>query len=99
MAELLFGIGLRPRGRRTDVLTSWVEEVAATFATRTLAFDIGSARAYASLAARARAVGRGFPMPDGYIAAIASQHGFAVATRDESAFAAVGIRLINPWAG
>lgn len=36
-------------------------------------------------------------MPDGYIAAIAVTHGFAVATRDSSAFEAAGITVIDPW--
>jgi predicted nucleic acid-binding protein len=35
--------------------------------------------------------------PDGYIAAIAAAHGFAVASRDASAFTAAGLRVIDPW--
>ena len=34
---------------------------------------------------------------DGYIAAIASVHDFAVATRDTSPFAAAGLQVINPF--
>jgi hypothetical protein len=53
---------------------------------RVLPFDVDAARRYADLAVKARAAGKGFPTPDGYIAAIAAAKGFAVATRDTSAF-------------
>lgn len=36
--------------------------------------------------------------PDGYIAAIAAARGFAVASRDTSAYQAAGVQVINPWA-
>lgn len=39
----------------------------------------------------------GFPTPDGYIAAIAAAHAFAVASRDPSAFVAAGLTVIDPW--
>ena len=50
------------------------------------------------LAVKARAAGKGFPTPDGYIAAIAASRGFSVASRDASAFAAAGLTVIDPWA-
>ena len=40
---------------------------------------------------------KGSPTPDGTIAAIAAAHGFAVASRDTSAFAAAGLTVIDPW--
>jgi predicted nucleic acid-binding protein len=49
------------------------------------------------LAVRARAAGTHFPTPDGYIAAIAASHDFAVASRDTSAFTAAGLTVIDPW--
>jgi predicted nucleic acid-binding protein len=45
----------------------------------------------------ARNAGKGFPTPDGYIAAIAASRGFAVATRDASTFSAAGLKVIDPW--
>jgi predicted nucleic acid-binding protein len=41
--------------------------------------------------------GKGFPLPDGYIAATAMVHGFVVATRDTGPFEAAGLPVINPW--
>jgi predicted nucleic acid-binding protein len=39
----------------------------------------------------------GLSAPDGYFAAIAAVHGFDVASRDTSAFAAAGLTVIDPW--
>jgi predicted nucleic acid-binding protein len=97
IAQLMFGIGALPDGRRKDRLTDALNGVMELFADRILPFDIGAARSYAALAVRARAAGKGFPTPDGYIAAIAASRGFAVATRDTSAFHAAGIEVIDPW--
>ena len=97
IAELMFGIGALPNGRRKDKLTAALDGVLELFADRILPFDTRAARRYAELAVRARAAGRGFPTPDGYIAAIAASRDFAVASRDASAFAAAGLKVINPW--
>ncbi|MDF2619873.1 MAG: plasmid stabilization protein [Xanthobacteraceae bacterium] len=97
IAELLFGIGALPVGKRKDRLTEALDGVMELFADRVLPFDVAAARHYADLAVKARAAGKGFPTPDGYIAAIAASRGFAVATRDSSAFDAAGVAVINPW--
>ncbi|HEX5360079.1 MAG TPA: type II toxin-antitoxin system VapC family toxin [Fluviicoccus sp.] len=97
LAELLFGIGALPEGRRKELLTKAVEGVMGLFKGRVLAFDTEAAIRYAGLAVTARTSGRGFPTPDGYIAAIAASRGFIVASRDTSPFEAGGVRVINPW--
>ena len=97
IAELMFGIGALPQGKRKDSLTATLEAALALFEARVLAFDIAAARHYAVLANKARSAGKGFPTPDGYIAAIAAAHGFAVASRDTSAFTAAGLTVIDPW--
>jgi len=56
-----------------------------------------ASQAYATLRARACTAGQTIATVDGYIAAIAATHGFAVATRDTSPFEAVGLKVINPW--
>ena len=56
-----------------------------------------SSRSWRRLPIKARAAGKGFPTPDGYIAAIAASHDLAVASRDTSAFTAAGLTVINPW--
>jgi toxin FitB len=98
VAELLFGIGALPEGKRKDSLAAALDDVLALFAGRIVPFDELAARHYADLAIKARSGGKGFPTPDGYIAAIAAARGFAVASRDASAFSAAGLAVINPWA-
>jgi predicted nucleic acid-binding protein len=99
IAELMFGIGALPKGRRRDKLSAALDGVLELFADRILPFDIRAARRYADLAVSARAAGKGFPTPDGYIAAIAAAHNFVVVSRDTSAFEAAGLTVINPWTG
>ncbi|UZD69369.1 type II toxin-antitoxin system VapC family toxin [Brucella sp. JSBI001] len=97
VAELLFGIGAMPDGRRKQRLATTLDGLLPLFEGRILPFDTNAARHYADLAVAARKAGKGFPTPDGYIAAIAADQGFAVATRDASAFNAAGVPVIDPW--
>jgi hypothetical protein len=97
IAELMFGIRALPKGKRKDKLADALNGVMELFADRVLPFDIDAARHYADLAVKARVAGKGFPTPDGYIAAIAASKGFVVATRDTSAFDAAGVEVIDPW--
>ncbi len=97
LAELLFGIDCLPEGRRKKALKETLDGLLDLFGDRILSFDTKSARNYAQLAAKARSAGMGFPLPDGYIAAIAVANGFAVATRDIGPFEAAGIAYIDPW--
>jgi len=98
VAELTFGGGgALPDGRRKERLAAAIDGALALFGARILPFDIAAARRYGELAVKARAAGKGFPTPDGYIAAIAAAHGFAVASRDAGAFAAAGLVVIDPW--
>lgn len=97
LAELMFGVGALPSGKRKDNLAAAVEGLLELFSARILPFDTEAARRYGDLAVKARAAGKGFPTPDGYIAAIAAAHGFAVASRDPSAFKAAGLTVIDPW--
>jgi predicted nucleic acid-binding protein len=97
IAELMFGIGALADGKRKDKLSAALDGVVALFADRILPFDVAAAQHYADLAVKARAAGKGFPTPDGYIAAIAASRSFAVATRDPSAFDAAGVEVIDPW--
>jgi predicted nucleic acid-binding protein len=98
VAELLFGISALPSGKRKNDLSATVDGVLALFEGRILAFDLAAARKYAELAVMARMLGKGFPTPDGYIAAIAVANGCLVATRDVSAFEAAGVGVVDVWA-
>lgn len=98
LAELRFGIAALPEGKRRDTLHFGLEQrILPLFNGRILAFDDAASKSYAALRARARTAGLAIAPADGYIAAIAATHGFAVATRDTSPFEAAGLMVINPW--
>lgn len=97
LAELLFGIASLPAGKRKDMLAQALNGLMGLFRDRVLPFDTDAARRYAELAVTAKTSGRGFPTPDGYIAAIAASRGFIVASRDTAPYEAVDVSVINPW--
>lgn len=97
LAEMLFGIAALPDGKRKEKLTDALDGLTALFRDRILPFDVDAARHYATLAVDARAGGRGFPTPDGYIAAIAASRRFIVASRDTAPYKAADVTVINPW--
>lgn len=82
VAELLYGVAALPEGRRKAALSGTLTGLLELFGDRVLPFDTKAARTYAQLATAARSAGRGFPTPDGYIAAIAVANQLTVATLD-----------------
>jgi toxin FitB len=100
LSELRLGIETLPAGKRKEALGVDVNALVTNFfALRILPFDREAALAYGGLVAAARAVGRAISVTDGQIGAIASVHGFTVATRDTAPFIALGVPTINPWDG
>lgn len=97
LAELMFGIAALPNGKRKDMLNEALDGLMALFRGRILPFDADAASKYAELAVTARTAGRGFPVPDGYIAAIAVSRGYQVASRDMAPFQATNVGVVNPW--
>jgi hypothetical protein len=98
LAELRFGIAALTEGKRRDMLHSTLEQrVLPIFSGRILPFNEAASQSYAILRSRARSFGLAIATADGYIAAIASTNGLAVATRDTSPFDAAGLKVINPW--
>lgn len=98
LSELLVGIEILPESKRKEGLNAALGELLADlFRARILAFDQRAAMAYAPLVNRARSAGRIISVADAQIAAIASVHGYSVATRDTAPFVAAGVPVINPW--
>lgn len=98
VAELRACVALLPAGKRRSGLHDNLEKrVLPLFAGRVLPFDLACTQAYATLMTKARAAGLAIATADGYIAAIATANGLAVATRDTSPFEAAGAAVINPW--
>ncbi|MGH8820448.1 MAG: type II toxin-antitoxin system VapC family toxin [Rhodoferax sp.] len=99
LAELLAGIETLPGGRRrSDLEQALAGRIVSLFEERILAFDKNATEAFARINAGARAAGNPIGFADGAIAAIASAHGFIVATRNVRDFKGIGVELIDPWA-
>jgi predicted nucleic acid-binding protein len=98
LSELLTGVEILPAGKRKSSLRGALKNLLdQLFGARILAFDQEAAIAYSVLVGRARSAGKPVSLPDGQIAAIASVHGFTVATRDVAPFQSLGVSVINPW--
>ncbi|MCO5312190.1 MAG: type II toxin-antitoxin system VapC family toxin [Microthrixaceae bacterium] len=97
LAELLFGIGVLPDGRRKAGLVQALDRLMGLFSGRVLPFDQTAAQRYGEIAVVARSVGRPLPAVDGYLAATAAASGYALATRNIRHFIDTGVELINPW--
>ena len=98
LAELWYGIGRLPIGRRRNELAE-VFDVMLTedFERRVLDFDRVAAAHYADLVVERERMGRPISMADAQIAAICRSHGAAIATRNVDDFADVGVDIVNPW--
>ncbi|HEY9714806.1 MAG TPA: type II toxin-antitoxin system VapC family toxin, partial [Chroococcales cyanobacterium] len=98
LSELLIGVAIMPAGKRKTVIKTALDSlISRLFDLRILPFDHDAAIAYSTLMGRARAAGNSVSMADGQIAAVASIHGFSVATRDLAPFRALGVPVIDPW--
>jgi toxin FitB len=97
-AELRYGLGLLPEGRRRGQLADAIDGLLSEdFGGRILPFDRMAALAYAEIAVDRRRAGRPISPFDGQIAAIARSHDATLATRNVQDFESCGVRLLNPW--
>lgn len=98
LSELLIGIAIMPDGKRKNDISAALDVlVTRLFGPRVLPYGRDAAIAYSDLVSAARRAGKAVAMADGQIGAIASAHGFAVATRDTAPFQALGVAIIDPW--
>jgi predicted nucleic acid-binding protein len=99
LAELLAGVAALSAGKRRQKLAlALSDRVLPLFEGRVLAFDGPAAHAFAQVQAGATAAGNPISFADAAIAAVATAHGFALATRNVRDFKGTGLALINPWA-
>ena len=97
-AEILHGVALLAEGRRKAELDVAIAEMfRQDLAERVLPFDGAAARAFATIAADRRRVGRPISQFDAQIAAICFSRGASLATRNVADFDGCGIVAINPW--
>jgi predicted nucleic acid-binding protein len=99
-AEILYGIGALPEGRRRTTLAAAAAAVfAEDFAGRILAFEAAAAACYADIVVARRQSGNPIEGFDALIAATALGAGASVAARDTAGFAGCGLTPIDPWTG
>jgi len=97
-AEIFYGIELlSPGKRRARLLLAAEAMFVEDFEGRVLSFDSTAARAFAQIAAQRRAAGKPISHAGAQVAAIATLHGAAIATRNTSDFENCGVRIIDPW--
>ncbi len=97
-AELRRGVMILPAGKRRDALSNAIDGIMEEdFRERVLSFDRSAALAFGVIAAARSAAGKPISQFDCQIAAIASIHGAALATRNTRDFTGCGLELIDPW--
>jgi len=98
IAEIAYGLHILPEGHRRDLLEgAFNQAIADAFKHRVLPFDENAAHHYGHIMAQRKKAGRPLSIPDGQIAAIAHNHGAAVATRNIRDFDDCGLILVNPF--
>jgi toxin FitB len=97
-AELLAGVSALPAGKRRNELQKIIDkELVSLFSNRILPFGERSAEAYAQVVTAANAAGNSIDFADAAIGAIALEHNFILATRNERDFKGTSVKLHNPW--
>lgn len=98
IAEIAYGINALAKGRRKQSLEdAFYKAINESFKHRHLYFDENAAHAYGKLMAKRKEQGKPLSILDGQIAAIATVHGAAIATRNVKDFSNLNLELINPF--
>lgn len=97
LAEISYGIGRLPDGRRKDLLAAAAEEVFSAFAEQILAFDTAAAMQYGPIVSHCEGAGAPIEGFDAQIASICRAHDATLATRNVKDFRDTGIAVVNPW--
>jgi predicted nucleic acid-binding protein len=99
IAEILYGIEIRPAGRNKLILWRWYEEdLMELVGERVIALDYKIIRHWSVLQTEARRIGWTRPFVDSLILTTAMVHGMTIVTRNVSDFGGFGVELFNPWA-
>lgn len=96
-AELVAGVRLLPEGRRRQTLTRALDTALSGLSV-CLPLTSECTDHYADVVARRGTLGRPIGSMDALIAAIATETGSSVATRDIDDFTGLDLTLFDPWA-
>ena len=95
LGEMRLGILLLPKGKKRARLERWFD--AGVQRLHCLAWEADTGLRWAELLARLRTTGKAMPIKDSLIAATALVHDLVVVTRNRSAFARAGVRIVDPF--
>jgi predicted nucleic acid-binding protein len=96
-AEIFYGLELLTKGKRREGLLAAAEAMfAEDLAGRVVGFDSDAARAFSTIAAHRRALGRPITHADAQIAAITQVRGAKLATRNVADFKDCGLAALGP---
>ena len=97
-AEILYGIGALPEGRRRTALAAAATAMfAEDFAGKILPFESRAGARYPEIVLARRHAGNPIEKFDALIAATTLAAGASIATRDIGGFAGCGLEVIDPW--
>jgi predicted nucleic acid-binding protein len=97
-AEILYGIGALPEGRRRTALAAAAEAMfAEDFAGRILSFEARAAARYPGIVLARRYAGNPIEKFDALIAATVLAAGASIAARNAGGFGGCGLTVIDPW--
>jgi len=97
VAEIRVGLARLHDGARKAALSTAAEAVFGGLKDLIWSFDAQSALEYATVVARRESIGRPISGFDAQIAAVCRSRGAAIATRNVSDFADLGLDVIDPW--
>ena len=88
---------LPPGAKRTQIEQAIEVLIPSWFVSRILPVTQAIAERWGILEAERQLAGRPLSVPDGMIAATASEHGLTVVTRNVKDFEGLGVTVLNPW--
>jgi toxin FitB len=98
LGELETGLSKLPEGARKAKLRAFVNaEIIDRFRERLIAVDARTWARWGQLCGEREAEGRPLPVLDALLASVAWVHGLVLVTRNETDFAGLGVRVVNPW--
>jgi predicted nucleic acid-binding protein len=97
-AEILYGIGILPDGRRSEALQKAAQGMfREDFNGQILSFEEKAAECFAEIAAHRRKTGKPISQMDAQIAAICLANDARIATRNVDDFQDCQIEIVNPF--
>ena len=98
LAEIRYGISLLDGSERRTLLQDWLDQtIRPLFADRVAEVTEDVLVRWRVLVQQGRRAGYTYPEPDLLIAAIATERGMTVVTRNIADFERAGVPVLNPW--